>query len=67
MFVDFIMDCYLYQHITDPTRIRVGQYSNAPELMLTNEEHLMQNLQIEPPLRMSDHVGLVLIILCITS
>ena len=62
-----LTDCYLCQYIADPTRIREGQYYNTLDLVFTNEEHMRENLQIEPPLKMSDHVGLFLKISCHTS
>ena len=52
------MNCYLYQHITDQTRIREGRNSNTIDLVITSEEHMIENLEIEPPLGNSDHVWL---------
>ena len=53
------MDSNLYQHITDQTRIREGRNSNTIDLVFTNDEHLIENLEVEPPLGNSDHVGLL--------
>ena len=47
-FIDCIMDCYLYQHITDQTRIREGRNWNTIDLAFTNDDHMMKNLEIEP-------------------
>ena len=67
MFVDSIMDYYLYQHITDQTRIREGQHSNTLDLVLTNKEHIIENPLIELPHGMIDRVGLFVKFLCYTS
>ena len=61
------MNCYLYQHITVSTWIREGLNVNTLDFVYTNAEHITENLQIEPPREMSDHVGLFLEFLCYTS
>ena len=48
---DFIMtlqDCFLYQHVTDPTRYRVNQEPSLLDLVITNEEDLISDLQYQP-------------------
>jgi len=44
LFLDTIQDRFLFQHITLPTRYRHGQLSNALDLVLTNEEHMIDSL-----------------------
>ena len=47
-FMDCIMDCYLNQHISDETRMRERRNTNTIDLVFTNMEHMIENLEIEP-------------------
>ena len=58
-FIEIIQDTYLQQHVTQPTRYRAGQTSNCLDLIFTNEEEMIQQVQISDPLRLSDHCTLV--------
>ena len=58
-FVEIIQDTYLQQHVTQPTRYRAGQTSNCLDLMFTNEEEMIQQVQISDPLGLSDHSTIV--------
>ena len=57
-FLNTLKDCYLYQHVTEPTRYRVNQTPNLLDLILSSEEGMVQDLQYLPALGESDHVCL---------
>ena len=54
-FIETVQDAYLFQHITKPTRHREGQSSNCLDLIFTNEEEMIQHIEIKDPLGISDH------------
>ena len=49
-FVDLIQDCFLYQHVSAPTR---GE--NLLDLVLTSEENMIEKVEIKEKLPNSDH------------
>ena len=55
-FIESIQDCFLYQHITEPTRYRENEPPNLLDLILTSEEGMIRNLTYHPPLGESDHI-----------
>ncbi|XP_069139173.1 uncharacterized protein [Argopecten irradians] len=57
-FLSTIEDCYMFQHVKDPTRYREGQVSNILDLIITNEEGMVENLEYNPSLGSSDHLVL---------
>ena len=59
IFLNKIQDMFLYQHVTEFTRYREGQNPNLLDLILTNEEGMVNDIQYVPPLGKSDHVCLV--------
>lgn len=54
-FVDTVQDCYLFQHINTPTRWRGTQIPNILDMILTNDEHIVNNIEYSSPLGKSDH------------
>ncbi len=50
---------FLYQHVTEFTIYREWQSSNILDLILTNEEGKVNDIQYIPPMGKSDHVCLV--------
>ena len=58
VFADCIQDCYLFQHVTAPTRYRHGQNPKILDLILTTEENLVEHLTMEASLGKSDHAVL---------
>ena len=44
-FIENLRDCYLHQHITKPTRIRQGQEPSILDLIITNEEGMIKDLE----------------------
>ena len=66
-FLHAVQDCLLFQHITCPTRYREGDIPNPLDLVLTNEEGMLSNLQYLPGLGKSDHVVLRFQLACYTD
>ena len=57
-FINTLQDCFLYQHVTEPTRHRDNEPSNLLDLILSSEEGMVKDLSYHPPLGESDHVVL---------
>ena len=55
-FIETLQECFLYQHVSEPTRNREGDRSNLLDLILSSEEGMVRNLTYHPPLGESDHV-----------
>ncbi len=55
IFLESIRDTFLNQHDTEPTRGRIGQNANILDLIFTNEEGMLSNLEHLSPLGKSDH------------
>ena len=49
-FLECVRDSYLWQHVTSPTRGRLGQNPSTLDLILTNEEQMVENLNMLSPL-----------------
>ena len=58
LLLECIRDCYLYQHITEPTRFRTGETPSVLDLVLTNEDHMVTNINYMPGLGKNDHLQL---------
>ena len=58
-FIETLQDCYLFQHVTEPTRFRTGHSPHILDLILTNEGGMISELQHLPGLWKSDHICLV--------
>jgi len=56
MFLDALHDLYLYQHIFQPTRYRSNAVPHTLDLVLSNEEGMVDDIQYLPGLGNSDHV-----------
>ncbi len=56
LFLKVVNDCYLSQHIQDPTRYRQNQTSNCLDLVFTDNENSIEKLTYEDPLGASDHI-----------
>ena len=55
-FIETIQDCYLYQHVSEPTRFRANDVPNLLDLVMSSEEGMIQNVSTHPPLGESDHL-----------
>ena len=56
LFINALQDCFLYQHVTEPTRFRPNENPNLLDLIISGEESMIQNLDYLPPLGESDHI-----------
>ena len=54
-FLEAIRDCYLHQHLEEPTRRRGSDIPSLIDLVLTDEEMQVSNIQYHAPLGKSDH------------
>ncbi len=54
-FLECVRDCYLYQHITEPTRGRGSDTPSTIDLIFTNEEGMINTIDICAPIGKSDH------------
>ena len=43
-FIKVLQNCFLYQHVTEPTRYRQNERSNILDLILSSEEGMVQDL-----------------------
>ena len=57
-FIETLHECYMYQHVTEPTRHRKDDSPSLLDLVLTSEEGMVQEIQYLPPLGESDHACL---------
>ena len=58
-FTECLKDCYLTQHVDKPTRFRGTQKPSILDLILTNEEDVVSEIQYLAPVGNSDHCTLV--------
>ena len=54
-FIECLRDCYLFQHITQFTRKRGSDYPSVLDLVFTNEENMVQDVELIAPVGKSDH------------
>ena len=66
-FIETIQDCLLYQHVQCPTRYRLGETPSVLDLVFTNEEGMVRNLEYLPGLGNSDHLVLWFTLVCYSS
>ena len=64
-FIENLKDNFLFLYITQPTRARQGQNPHILDLILTNEESLVQDIEYKSPLGKSDHSVIEFQINCI--
>ena len=65
-FLDAVHSCLLFQHVTRPTRFREGERPSVLDLLFTNEEGMLMDLQYLPGLGKSDQVTLWFQLACYT-
>jgi hypothetical protein len=63
-FVQVIQNAYWYQHVTKPTRARGQDNPHILDLVITNEEDMIGNIEHESPLGNSDHAILNILFNC---
>ena len=54
--IDTLQDHYLHQHVNRPTRARGDQRQNILDLVITNEEQMISDLEFWSPLGKGDHM-----------
>ena len=59
LFVKTLCDAYLFQHVLKPTRIRMSQEPSILDLIITNEEEMIEDMEYLSPLGKSDHIILM--------
>ena len=64
IFLENIRDTYLIQHVTKATRYRENQQDSCLDLIFTNEDLMIDNLQYKSSLGASDHLVLVFDFIC---
>ncbi|MEW8547739.1 MAG: hypothetical protein AB2693_29880, partial [Candidatus Thiodiazotropha sp.] len=62
-----IRDCFLFQHVKQPARFRTGQEPSILDLVFTNEENMIDNIEYFSGLGKSDHLVLYFNFLCYTE
>ena len=67
IFMDFVHDSFLFQHVTLPTHYRGNQTPTLIDLVFSNEEGMVQNVQHEQPIGKSHHVCICFDYLCYTE
>ena len=63
-FLECARDCYLFQHVSEPTRQRGTDQPKILDLVFTNEEHMINKVEQLAPLGKSDHSILKFDIIC---
>ena len=66
-FVESVRDSFLYQHVLEPTRCRVGHKPSTIDLIFTNESEMINTIEYMSPLGKSDHSILKFDYNCYTS
>ena len=56
MFRECLRDNFLFQHVYDPTHFRGNQTPNTLDLIITNEEGMINQLELAAPIGKSHHV-----------
>ena len=67
IFLECIRDGFLTQHVKEPTRIRDNNEPSVLDLIITNEENMIGNIEYKPGLGKSDHLGLLFVFNCYTE
>ena len=67
IFVECLRDSFMSQHVTDPTRGRGSNNPNVLDLILSNDEDIIGDVESISPLGRSDHCILTCEILCIAK
>ncbi len=66
-FLECIQNHYLTQHLDKPTRVRGTDTPNILDLLLTDDERIIRNIDYQSPLGKSDHAVLQFEVLCYTK
>ena len=64
IFINALQDCFMYQHVTEPTRYRQHENPNILDLIISSEESMIRDLNYLPPLGESDHLCISFDVMC---
>ncbi|MEW8545715.1 MAG: reverse transcriptase family protein, partial [Candidatus Thiodiazotropha sp.] len=67
LFLECLRDCFWYQHVHDYTRYRLHQQPSILDLILSNEQDMVLDLEFLSPLGASDHKVLTFKFQCYCS
>ena len=67
IFLEQVRDSFLTQHVTKPTRYREGSIPTVLDLIFTNEEYMVENIEFLPGLGKSDHFILEFEYICFSE
>ena len=65
-FMECVRDCFLTQHVKEPTHRRAEQTANILDLVFSNEEGMVEDLTLEAPIGMSHHCAIIFNFMCYT-
>ena len=63
-FLESVKNCYFTQHVIEPTHFRGDQKANILDLILTNTENMIADLEYGSPIGSSHHVSLNFKLMC---
>ena len=58
-FIETTRDCFWYQMIKEPTRVRVNNEPHVLDLVLCNDHQSVSNININSPIGKSDHAVII--------
>ncbi len=64
VFLEVIRDLFLYQHVKKPTRFRGDDIPTTLDLVFTNEENMIEQMEYLPGIGLSDHLLLAFKLNC---
>ena len=67
LFLDAVNSCCLFQHVTEPTHYRLNTTANILDLVFTNEDGMINNIEYLPGIGASDHLCLQFNFICYSS
>ena len=65
--IECLRENYLSQHVTQPTRVRGTDEPSTLDLIITNDERLVQEIQYTSPLGKSDHATIKFDLRCYSA
>ena len=66
-FKECLRDCYLFQRVKDPTYYRETQTPNTLDLIISNEEGMVDGIELAAPIGKSHHVVISYRFYCYTE
>ena len=67
LLLDAVNSCCLFQHVTEPTHYRLNTTANILDLVFTNEDGMINNIEYLPGIGASDHLCLQFNFICHSS